>query len=475
MSTLAKIRTQYGEGIGVEIFFQFPEISNNQRTYLDADSVAGVTSITADGVNFAQSQFVVIGQPGDIKTEIIQISPSTPPTSTSITFATQTTFAHNRGDIVRFIPYNQIVPERSTNAGVSYSALATIGIRADSSETYLQRPSDASTDYYRFRFFNSDTSLYSTYSDAVIASGYGDDTIYACKERALSSLGEKRSSLITDLFLNESIMEARRIADQNPAVFRWSFRTKFGVAMGQMLSGQWSITVPTDLRDRNTYKNILSLRFGKQNRPIVYQDRFRFNQNYLNVGHNTLNGAVTIGATSIVLNSTHDMDAAGAITVANNAVGDGLMVVSYTGNNKTTNTLTGVTGVTRNIADGTDVWQRAVFGLPTAYTIDNGKIYFDVAIKLDYDGEDVKTDYYQAIQPIHSDADRFDEPFYDLYTSYLKWKIKYLKSNGKIDRDSDTDFKDWQNGLGALIGQESPGQRINFIPDIEGFLSSVEG
>ena len=33
----------------------------------------------------------------------------------------------------------------------------------------------------------------------------------------------------TDKFLNDSLQEARRSVDQWPAIFRWSFRTKFGV------------------------------------------------------------------------------------------------------------------------------------------------------------------------------------------------------------------------------------------------------
>lgn len=86
----------------------------------------------------------------------------------------------------------------------------------------------------------------------------------------------------------------------------------------------------------------------------------------------------------------------------------------------------------------------------------------------------MKGDYYSQIPVIDTDADTFDEPFYDLYVPYLKWKIKYLKANGKIDRDGDTDWKDWITGLTELISQETPNQWVNFVPDVEGFLSAVE-
>lgn len=470
---LPTLRTKYGEGIGVELFFAFPELQDNQDTYLDADSAIGATSLSADGVNFAIGQWIVVGQPGNEKTEIVQIHTSTAPTSTTITLATALSFAHNRGDAIVFIPYNQLTAEFSVDA-INYSTISAVNIRADSTETYMQRATDLSTYIYRFRFSNSSTGLFSAYSDIASAAGYADNTIWAVKDRALSELGEERSSLITEKFLNNSIQEGRRQADQNPAVFRWSFRTKFGAILGQMLAGQWRIAAPADLRDPNTYKNILSIRIGSQNRPVVYQDTVRFNQNYLNVNHATVATQQTSGGTTLVLSSTHDFDTAGAIYVANNSVGDGFIVVSYTGNNKTTNTLTGVTGINRTVTVSTDVWQRGVFGLPTAYTINAGYIYFDVPLKVDYDGQDAKIDYYSIIPPISTDDQTFDEPFYDLYVSWLKWKIKYKKANGKIDRDGDTDFKDWLTGLGSLIGQETPGQRISFIPDIEGFLSATE-
>lgn len=471
---LPTMRAKYGEGIGIELFFHFPELQDDQRTYLDADNAIGATTLSANGLNYAVGQYIVVGQPGNIKTEILQIHASVAPTATTITLASAASFAHNRGDIVRFIPYNQIVPEFSTDNGVTFTAASAVIIRADSMETYLQRPSDLSTYIYRFRFQNSTSSLYSAYSDNANANGYADNTIWAVKNRALNELGEERSDLINEQFLNDSIQEARRAADQNPAVFRWSFRTKFGIVIGQILAGQWRIACPTDLRDPNTYKNVLSLRVGSQNRPVVYQDRVRFNQNYLNVNHATVATQQTSGGTTLVLSSTHDFDTSGAINVANNSVGDGFIVVSYTGNNKATNTLTGVTGINRTILVNTDVWQRGVFGLPTAYTISAGYMYFDVPVKIDYDGQDVKGDYYSMIPAIATDDQTFDEPFYDLYVSWIKWKIKYKKANGKIDRDGDTDYKDWITGLGNLIGQETPGQRINFIPDVEGFLSATE-
>ena len=117
------------------------------------------------------------------------------------------------------------------------------------------------------------------------------------------------------------------------------------------------------------------------------------------------------------------------------------------------------------------MWQRGIFsgGVPTAYTVDNGILSFDIPVTSLWDGQDVKGDYYTIIPPITSDSQTFDEPFYDLYVPFLKYKIKFLKSNGKINRDGDTDWKDWLDGAAKLIAQETPMQKINFVPDVEGF------
>lgn len=473
MSLLPKIRTKYGEGIGVELFVSFPEIYDDQRTYLDADVAAGASSLSANGVNFSVGQFIVIGQPGNIRTEIVQIHASTVPTATTITLAGTTAFAHNRGDAIRFIPYDQITPSRSTDGGTTFSALSAVSIRADSLETYIQRTGDASTDVYKFQFNNSVTGLLSAFSDKTTASGYADNTVWSVKDRALEQLGEVKTTLINDQFLNNSLMEGRRTLDQDPRILRWTFRTHFNATLGQVLAGQWYISAPTDLRDRNTFKNILNLRFGNQNRPCIYQDRVRFDQNYLNVVNTTIASAYTSGGTSLVLTSTHNLDASGIIYVSGQSVGGLRVAVTYSANNKITNTLT-ITSPGVNLAAGSQVWQRATFGLPTAYTIDNGVIYFDVPLGDQFDGQDVLIDYYGALVAIDSDADTFDEPFYDLFVSFLKWKIKYLKANGKMERKGDSDWDDWADGCLRVIGQETNGQRINFIPDVEGFLSATE-
>ena len=236
-----------------------------------------------------------------------------------------------------------------------------------------------------------------------------------------------------------------------------SFRIKRNYNAGSAIPGTYQLTLPTDLRKPNTAEHILSLRIGQSGQPLDYQDIVRFNQNYYAIQRTTLNGVVGASDTTIVLTDSGDFDESGDIRVAAATIGGTIDVIAYTGNTETTNTLTGVTGiVTGGHATGKVVWQDANFGLPTAYTIDgeNKKAEFDIPFSDTYAGENIYMDYYTTLPAYDSDADTLDEPEYDLFNSWLRWKIKYLKSNGTLKPQEDGDYLEWSKRKNDLIDKE---------------------
>lgn len=465
MTLLPTLKTKYGINIGIELFIAFPDISENEKTFLSADEAIGQTTLSViSGRNFSANEYVLVGNVGEETAEIRKVSSQTDTTLVVDALSS----AHPRGTKIQFIPYNQIVVSRSTNAGVDYTALSAANIRPDSSETYIQRASDASTDYYKYRFYNSTSALYSQYSDAVIGTGFADNSVYSIKKRALTQLGEKIGDVITDEFLNEALWEGRRELDQDEAVSKWSFRIKRNVNVGSIIPGTYQLTLPADLRRPYTAENILSIRIGQSGQSLEYQDIVRFNKNYYGVLHTTLNGAVLDTDVSIVLTDSGDFDETGNIKVAAGAITGAIDSIDYTGNTEATNTITGVTGIqTGGHSTGKDVWQDASFGLPTAYTI-NGeekKAEFDIPFADDYAGENIYFDYYTILPEYNSDSDILDEPIYDIFVNFLKYKIKYKKSNGKLDIRTDSDFLLWEKGKKNMINQERLGQDVYFIPD----------
>lgn len=457
MALLPKIRCQVGD-IGNELWVQFPDISDNEKTYFDADEAVGQTTLSASGTNFSANDYVVLGQQGSEKTEIVLLGGASATTLTS----GATVFAHERGDKIQFIPFNQIVVERSTDSGVSFTPLSAVNIRPDALETFIQRPTDATTDVYRVRFYNSTSALYSAYSDNLTASGYADNTVWAIKHRALQELGETLGGKITDQFLNETLWSARRKVDKK--IFRWSFRTAFNTDIGDCIPGRWSIAVPTDLRDPNTNTNILGLRVGRVGRSLVYQDAREFAQNYTNVAHSTLNGAITGASTSIILTSSGDFDEDGSLDIAAESIAGTVDNVLYTANNEVTKTLSGVTSIADSHASGRDVWQGVTFGSPTCYTINAGMIYFDRPFEDELAGENIFMDYYKDVPVYDSDGDILDETEYDFFVSYLKWRIKDLKAGGVLSKGTDSDYQDWEKHVQDFVDRNVTGQLIKFIP-----------
>ena len=459
MTNIPKLKTKYGEGIGIELFIQFPDISSYEKTYLSGDEALGQTELSViSGKNFSANEYVVIGNPGAETCEIRKIA-----SQTDITITTDALdFAHSRGTIITFIPFNQIVPVRSTD-GITYSAIDTVDIRPDSIDTYIQRETDASTDYYKVRFYNETTDKYSQYSDIVTGIGYADNSVHSIKNRALNDLGETVDDDITDSWLNDKLWEARRNVDNTKENGKWSFRFKRNAIIGSIIPGTYEITLPTDLKDPSTNEHILSLRLGEENQPVDYQDIVRFNNNYYGIKHTTLNGDVADTDTSIILTDSGDFDDASNILVASPDISGTIDTVSYTANTLATNTLSGVLLIADDgHSDGADVWQDTNFGLPTAYTIDseNGKIQFDIPFSDDYAGENAYMDYYTSLPVYDSDADTLDEPEYDMYVYWLKWCIKQKRKSGKLEPEKDADFKQWLIGKDNLINNEQLGQYV---------------
>src|SRR3990167_6525505 len=265
MQILPKLRTKFGEGVRVELFISHPDINENEQSFLTTDYNAGVSSLIVDNANeFTADEYVIVGSLGSDKCEIVKIS--TVSGSTQTITVSSTIHAHNRGERVTFIPYNQITIQRSTDSGSSYSDLVTVDIRPDSTETFYQHITGASTDYYRVKFYNSTCTNESQVSDGIIATGFVDNSAGQIIRAALLSLGERiDGEVLTKEFLFQALHEGREELDSHPNVERWAFRTVFDYDFGDMIPGRFTITLPTDLREPDTYKNILSLRLGREN------------------------------------------------------------------------------------------------------------------------------------------------------------------------------------------------------------------
>ena len=466
MQILPKIRTRFGEGIGVELFISHPDLNENEQSFLTTNYNAGVSSLVVDNANeFTTNEYVVVNSLGSDKAEILSLS--TVSGSTQTLTVSSTIHAHNRGEQVTFIPYNQIIIQRSTD-GTTYSDLSTISIRVDSTETFYVHLTGASTDYYRAKFYNSTSTNESQVSDGIIATGYVDNSAGQIIRAALLSLGEKiDGEVLTKEFLFQALHEGREELDSHPNVERWAFRTVFDYDFGDMIPGRFTIALPTDLREPDTYKNILSLRLGRENSDVIPTDKNAINKSYQNIAHSTLDGAITTGSTSIVLTSSGDFNESGSVDIAAESISAEIDNVDYTTNTESTRTLGTVTNIGANHADDRDVWQGASFGIPTHYTVDNGVITFSQPFDNDNAGENIKGDYYAKLTRADSDGDVLDEDFAStLYIPYIRWRIRKRK-DATLIRNADPDYIEFREKLEAQVLKQFSGQDMRLSYQFE--------
>src|SRR3990167_5867627 len=403
MQILPRLRTRFGEGVGAEILISPPDVSENNKTFIAEDASSSASSFTVDNGNvFSNNQYGVVGSFGSAKSEIVRIS-SAPATVLSLSGASN--FAHNRGERVAFIPYNQVVIERSTDGGSTYAELATVSIRPDSTDTFYADTGGLSTYYYRARFKNSTGSII---------------------REALIGIGERiDGEVITKEFLYTALNEGRQEVDKAAGAGRWSFRTEFDYDARNVIPGHDRISVPSTLRRPDTYEHILSIRIGKSKTEIRPVDKVAMNRWYLGVARTTLNGAITTGSTSIILTSSGDFDESGDIVIAGAAVSDVLDNVAYTSNTESTNTLGTVTGIqAAGHASGAIAWQGASFGYPTEYAVIDGEIVFSQPFDDEHAGENIWMDFYEKAAVVNSDADTLDETDPTMFIPYLRYRIK---------------------------------------------------
>lgn len=464
---LPKIRTSRGFGIGNDIWIHLPDLSTFEKTYLSGDETAAQTTLSVlQGTNFAANEYVIIGIPGTEQAEILKVSSVT---ASTIVLSSALAYSHNQGTLITFIPFNQIEVYSAATSGGSFSLLSVVDIRPDSLETYYPRTADASTIYYKARFKNSNDTTYSDYSDEVAATGYAYNTVYSIKKRALSQLGEKLGGILTDEFLNESLWEVRRELDNQ--FKRWSFRTSFNTDIGNMTEGAYSVASPSTLRNPDSPQNILGLRIGNRGRALTYVPKRQFDFWYEGIFHTTIATQPTVGQTTLVITNSRDFDSAGSVVVADDTI-------TYTGNTKSTGTLTGIeasgdSSIETAHAVGVDVWQNASFGEPTEYTIYENTLFFNVPFSSDFEGVNIIMDFYRTLPEYDSDADTLDEPDVDMFVSYLKFAIKSIKEKGKVDLAKDPDYQNYLIRRNVVIKKEFLHQNVGFVPDI-GHLQNID-
>ena len=438
-----------------------PSLPVIPATYLSASSAAAATSLTVrDNIGFLNTDFIIIGNFGDSRTELKRINAAINPGTTF--GCTATTFAHAVNSPVRKIIYDKVeIYGNSTASSPGATLITTVDITPNADFTeYVDTGTTFA--FYGARGIRSvATTFNGSYSDFISATGFASDTVGFLIQRAFESTGEKvrASGVLSKQWAYDQIFLCEQ--DISKELKKWSWLQEFEADMGNIALGDNSYALPTDISDDNTPKAIQGLRIGTGNN-LTYITKAEYEHLFQNVAQSSVSTTYSAGATSIVLTDSRDFNDSGAINVY---TGTSIDNVSYTTNTKSTNTLGTVTS---NDSGGTaldPVWQGESQGLPQRYTIYEGVLYFDTVPdnSTNLIGANIWIDYYKKVVRVDTDGDTLTVPDPLCVQNWLEAMIKKAKTGGMLDLN-DSAYIEYLRRKDRMIKLEVSGQSTNLTP-----------
>lgn len=392
------------------------------RTFLNSNTAAGVTSLTVKNItSFADNQILVIGQFGNEGSEIAYVNGT--PSGSTIILDSATTFPHSASTPIIVIDFDQVEFSHATTTTGSKTTMTTVNMVVDTPDFTRYNDITYTTGYYFIRFKNSLLSIFSDYSDPIPVTGYGLTTARTIIDKALGELNKQTSEVLSDEFAFQQIDNCQTECIRE--LKRWSFMQKFDSIIGQLATGSWKVTMPTDLDDQNTNKSVYQLRIGAEQR-LIWVDKKKFDEFQVGVAYTTLASTLSVSDATMTLTDSSDFNSTGTVMI-------GAYTYDYTANNTTTGilTLTSVVPASEGQSSGADVFQGATSGLPQYWTTYGGVIYYTPNTASTYEGNNLYMDYYIKQTAITTDSQEVILPDQIAIINYLCWKFLKKLNNGE--------------------------------------------
>ena len=201
------------------ITVDLPYVEGTETTNLSASVAAAGTALTVlDNQGLADNDYIILGVPGQERTEIKQVDGAVT-LGTTIT-STAVTFPHPINTPVTLIRYNQIALYGSNDPSSLAPTAIGSAVALDVESGRQEMVATTTYKYYFVRYYNSETTTYSRYSIGVSEDGLPLNSKRRIKDAALGITHEEFSGEIDEFldeqfeFCKEEIMLSRR---------RWSF------------------------------------------------------------------------------------------------------------------------------------------------------------------------------------------------------------------------------------------------------------
>lgn len=172
-----------------------PELAT-QKTYTSAEVLASASSSTVEnGSGFSSGDLVLFGKYGQEKTERVTLSGTTG--NTQLDHSTGPVFSHPARTPVQMMVFDQAEISRADSEGGSYTVLTTVDLNFDEDVTLYNDSTGTTSSWYKIRYKNSSTGVYSSYSPEQQGTGYDDDAMGSMLEEVLVDFGDPTAKKIT--------------------------------------------------------------------------------------------------------------------------------------------------------------------------------------------------------------------------------------------------------------------------------------
>lgn len=249
-------------------------LENAYDTSLSSGATSGGSTLTVYSIaNIAVDNVLLIGEFGQEGSEIINTHATTSPSGTTVTLVTTLTKSHPKDTKVYVIPYDQAQFYHAVTSTGDKTLLSTSDVNEESTET-IYKDTTYTSGYYFTRFYNSISTDYSDYSDAIPYGGYDSNMVGYIIDMAKTELKKEFTDVLTfDTLLNEVNACLRYIRGK---LKRWSNVQVFNYELdATLVEDDYTWTLPTDYYDPNSNRSLVQIWLEDQDN-LTYVDKQEF-------------------------------------------------------------------------------------------------------------------------------------------------------------------------------------------------------
>jgi len=244
-----------------------PDLSRSEKTFLDADYTSGTSLTVVQNYGFQDNDIVVLGEPGEEKTEWRDCTGITGRTIISV--ATAYDFDHAKATPVYRSEWSRADIERKTGTSGSWAAITQSALQWDKQETIYIDNDGTDDHYYRFRFYNIASGLYSDYSPTIAGSGLTRKQVGYMVSKVRRKIKDPDKKRVSDDEIIDLFQEAQDIIKAIRANWWFlkvdTYKADNGISTAAS-TGRYSLATYTDL----IYLERVRFRYNYGNDDVIY-------------------------------------------------------------------------------------------------------------------------------------------------------------------------------------------------------------